>query len=124
MGAATYKIIAEQGATYAKVFTLRDSAGALINLTGYTARLQVRENYAAAAALLDLTTENGGIALGGAGGTVSLLITAAQLAAIVAPDEPGTPPALVCVYDLELCYGASVTRLLQGKFLVMREVTR
>lgn len=124
MAAATYKIIAEQGATYAKVFTLRDSAGALINLTGYTARLQVRANYSAEVALIDLTSENGGIALGGAAGTVALLITAAQLAALVTPDEPGSPPALICVYDLELIYGAAVTRLLQGKFLVMREVTR
>jgi len=57
-------VVAEQGATYSKLFTLTNSAGDLIDLTGYTARLQVREKYSSEVKLLDLTTENGGITLG------------------------------------------------------------
>lgn len=47
MSAGAYNILAEQGATYAQTFTYRDTTDALVNLTGYTARMQVRENYAA-----------------------------------------------------------------------------
>jgi hypothetical protein len=91
MSAGTFNIVAEQGATYNKLFTLTNSAGDLIDLTGYTARLQVREKYSSETKLLDLTTENGGITLGGAAGTVAVLATATQMAAITVPDLPGTP---------------------------------
>lgn len=124
MSAGTYNINAEQGATYSKLFTLTNSAGDLIDLTGYTARLQVREKYSSEVKLLDLTTENGGIALGGAAGTVTVLATATQMAAITVPDLPGTPPKRSAVYDLELITGSTITRLLQGKFDITREVTR
>lgn len=124
MSAGTYNIVAEQGATYSKLFTLTNSAGDLIDLTGYTARLHVREAYSGEVKLLELTTENGGITLGGAAGTLALLATATQMAAIVVPDLPGTPPKRSAVYDLELITGSTITRLLQGKFDITREVTR
>ena len=124
MSAGTFNIVAEQGATYNKLFTLTNSAGDLIDLTGYTARLQVREKYSSETKLLDLTTENGGITLGGAAGTVAVLATATQMAAISVPDTGGTPPKRSAVYDLELISGSTVTRLLQGKFDITREVTR
>jgi hypothetical protein len=124
MSAGTYNIVAEQGATYSKLFTLTNSAGDPIDLTGYTARLQVREKYSSEVKLLDLTTENSGITLGGAAGTVAVLATATQMAAIIVPDLPGTPPKRSAVYDLELITGSTITRLLQGKFDITREVTR
>jgi len=124
MSAGTYNITAEQGATFSKLFTLTNSAGDLVDLTGYTARLHVREAYSSEAKLLELTTENGGITLGGAAGTVAVLATATQMAAITVPDLPGTPPKRSAVYDLELITGSTITRLLQGKFDITREVTR
>lgn len=125
MSAGTLNLIAEQGATFSKVLTLTDSNDNLINLIGYTARMQVRDTYAAAATLLELTTENSGIALGGAAGTITLTATAAAMAAIPVSDAPGTPPSRIAVYDLDLIDGSSVvTRLLQGKFTITREVTR
>jgi hypothetical protein len=124
MPAANYNLVAEQGSSYNKTLTVRDTTDALMDLTGYTARMHVRERYSAEAKLIDLTTENGGISLGGALGTISLSISAASLAEIAVPDQPGTPPSRACVYDLELVFGAAVTRLLQGKFTIYREVTR
>lgn len=124
MSAGTYNIQADQGATYSQTFTLRDSAGDLVDLTGFTARMQVRATYESASALLDLTTSNGGITLGGALGTIILLATAAQMAAFVVTDTSNRPPVLISVYDLELIFGTVVTRLLQGSFIVSREVTR
>ncbi len=124
MTAALHNILAEQGATYAQTFTCRDEAGVLVDLTGYTARMQVREEYSSAEKLLDLTTENGAIVLGGAAGTIAVVASATQMAAIVVPDGVAKPPRLVCVYDLELVNGSFVERLLQGSFTVVREVTR
>lgn len=115
MPAGTYNIVADQGSTLSRVITWKNSAGTPINLTGYTARLQVRDNYSAASSLLTLTTENGGIALGGALGTITLNATATQTAALTADQY---------VYDLELVTGATVTRLVQGSFTVTPEVTR
>ena len=86
------------------------------NLTGYTARMQVRATIAAASALLDLTTSNGGIVLGGTAGTIRILATAAQTAALTIDEG---------FYDLELIDGAgAVRRLLYGAVTVSKEVTR
>lgn len=124
MPAGDYNFTVGQGETWNPTLTLTDSAGALVNLTGYTARLTIRETYASESALISLTTENGGITLGGAAGTIALLATATQTAALVVPDSPGTPPSKRLVYDLELVTGAVVRRYLQGAFIVTREVTR
>lgn len=115
MSAGTYNIVCEQGATFTRVITWRDSNNNPINLTTYTARMQVRDHYSATTTALSLTTENGGITLGGALGTVTLLASATTTAALV-PDE--------YVYDLELINGSTVTRLIEGTFVVSPEVTR
>lgn len=87
-----------------------------LNLTGYTARMQAREEYESATAFLDITTGNGGITLGGAAGTIALLLSATATAAITA--EHG-------YYDLELVSPTGrVYRLLQGKICVSKEATR
>lgn len=124
MSSGIWNITAEQGATWNPTLTYRDSTGALVNLTGYTARMQVRDGFEASAATLDLTTENGGITLGGAAGTIAPLATATQMTALSAADASKFPPNKVYVYDLELINGAVITRLLQGTFTVVREVTR
>jgi len=113
--AGTYNMTIDQGATLSQQWTYKDSNDALIDLTGYTARMQVRATVDAASTILDLTTENGGVTLGGAAGTVDLAITATASAAVAAGQY---------VYDFELVNGATVERLLMGKFTVRAEVTR
>lgn len=113
--AGTYNILCDQGATLTRTLTWKDSAGAAINLTGYTARMQVRADVESTSTVLSLTTENGGIALGGAAGTILLTVTATLTTALTAGDY---------VYDLELVTGSTVTRLVQGQFTVRPEVTR
>lgn len=112
-----YNIEIQQGATLSIVATWKDNAGTPINLTGYTARMAVRENYASTSAILTLTTENSGIALGGALGTVTISASATATAALTAPWSG--------VYDLELVSGGGVvTRLLEGLVFISPEVTR
>ena len=115
MVAGKYDLTIEQGATLAQVFTWKDSAGVVINLTGYTARCHVRRRLEDTDKIMDLTTENGGITLGGVLGTITL-----NASATVTAQLSGNG-----VYDLEMISsGGQVTRLLQGKVSFNANVTR
>lgn len=86
-----------------------------VDLSGYTARMQVRASVAATDVLLELTTDNGGITLG-SDGTVTLQASAITTAALAWTRG---------MYDLELMDSAGVvTRLAAGSVAVSREVTR
>ena len=113
---AKSKLSIYQGATFRKRWTFTAPSGAAIDLTGCTARMQVRGKITDAAVLLSLTTENGGIALGGAAGTIDLFVSAVDTAAITWTGG---------VWDLEIVYaGGDVTRLIGGSVSVSPEVTR
>jgi hypothetical protein len=115
MAATTYDLLIEQGATFGQVITYKDN-GVAVNLQGYTARMQVRSTLEAATALIELTTANGRIALGGTAGTITLSISATDTEALTSGRG---------VYDLELVSGSGiVTRLLQGVATISRNVTR
>ena len=115
MPAGQYDITCDQGATFSRVITWKNSNGTPIDLTNYTARMQVRSNYPSNTVILSLTTENSGIALGGVLGTITLAATATATGAIAADEY---------VYDLELITGSNVTRVVEGSFTVTPEVTR
>ena len=111
-----FDITINQGATFELTVTWKDSTGAAINLTGYSARMQVRETYSSASTIVSLTNGSG-ITLGGSAGTIAILISATTTAALTAPFSG--------VYDLELVSASGVvTRLLQGAATVSPEVTR
>lgn len=99
-------------------FGLNPSGGQLIykppvDLTGATARMQIRAGLGSAL-LLELNTENGGLAIIGPG-TLVRTLSAAQTAALTWTDG---------VYDLEVEYAdGTVQRYLQGAVTVSREVT-
>lgn len=87
-----------------------------VDLTGYTARMQIRATLEDATVLVSLTTENGGITLGATAGTIALLITAAATTLLTFSNA---------VYDLEIISaGGIVTRLLSGNIILSKEVTR
>ena len=110
-----YNMVCPQGSTFNQELTYSINA-VNVNLSGYTARMQIREKHTSTSPLLTLTTENGGIALGGSAGTVSINISASTTTGF-SPKE--------YVYDFELISsGGTVTRLIEGKFIVTPEVTR
>jgi hypothetical protein len=114
--AGIYDVTLEQGATFTRTITYNTSAGSPVDLTGFTAEMDLRPSYNSSTVVLTLTTANGRIALGGAAGTITLTVTAADMAALTAPADG--------VYDLELSSGGSVTRLLQGTWTISPEATR
>lgn len=117
---AKLKFTIYQGATFRKRLRWSVKAtGVPIDLTGCTARMQVRAETSAPIVLQELTTENGGITLGGTAGTIDLYVGATATAAI--NWEGG-------VFDLEIIHPGAlpddVTRIAQGTVSVSPEVTR
>lgn len=116
MSAASYNFTIEQGATLRKQIIWKDGAGALINLTGYSAKMQIRKTVTSIDPLVELSTTNSKISLGTTNGTITLILSAADTA-----DFDWTSG----VYDLELTSADGVvTRLIQGTITVSRGVTR
>lgn len=116
MSAGIYDIYMEQGATYNQPLVWKDSSGTAVNVTGYTARMQIRRTLDATTVILTLTTENGRITVGGSNGLITLLVSAADTAALT---------TFCGVYDLEVISPAGVvTRLLEGQVEISKEVTR
>jgi hypothetical protein len=116
MAAANYNFEIEQGATLLKPIVWKDSVGAAVNLTGYTAKMQVRQNASSDEILLELSSANNKIAITSLTGTITLIFSAATTAAI--DWKRGK-------YDLELTSAdGTVTRLIEGEITVSREITR
>jgi hypothetical protein len=109
----TYNITAYQGATY-KLDLVWSIGTAAVDLTNYTAEMQVRESVASSSAVLSLSTDSE-ITLGGTAGTINVTVDAEEMQAT---------PAGTFIYDLELNSGGEVTRLIQGNFVIQPEVTR
>lgn len=113
--AGIYNQTADQGATYGRLIYYKDSSGNAINLTGYTAKMQIRETYDSTTAVLELSTTNGKIALGGALGTITVSASAADMGFT----------AEQYVYDLEVTSaGGTVDRVIMGTFELRPEVTQ
>jgi len=113
--ASTYNSTIDQGSDWYLTLIYKDSSGTAINLTGYTAAMQLRVNPNSTTADLTLSTGSG-ITITGATGTIVVHATATQTAALVAKNY---------VYDLEIkSSGNIVTRLIQGTLNVSAEVTR
>jgi len=120
-----YNLEIWQGATFAMTITVKDANNAVQNLTNYTARMQLRTSYDAAAATESLTTSNGEISIIGAEGNLTLILAATRTANIPVDLTNGKPPKTTYVYDLELVDAANnVSKLLYGDVSVYGEVTR
>ena len=112
----SYALTIRQGATWCQSVIWKDSNGTPINLTGYIARMQVRPTVQSPVVIIELTTENGRIVLGGAAGTIDLELDADATAAITQTSG---------VYDLELeSSDGTVTAILEGRVKIVQEVTR
>ena len=102
-----------QGATFTYQFTWT-ADGEPVNVSGFMARMQVRPSVRSEIVELEFVSGDG-ITLGGETGVI-------QLSADAVTTELATPGQYV--YDLELDSGGEVTRLLEGSFVIVPEVTR
>lgn len=115
------KFKVEQGVDLVIRLTWKDSTGTPIDLTGWSARMQLRKSYKAATATMDFRSTVGGtvgcaIELNDDPGLILITATNAATSAVPSGDY---------VYDLELVSpGGIVTRLLEGVIPVSPEATR
>jgi hypothetical protein len=114
--AGRYDISIEQGSGFNLPITFKHG-GVPADLTGCAVRMQARSKVGASTKLIELTTQNGGIALTDAAhGKFTLLMTAAATAAL---------EFARAVYDLEIVPSAGEPyRLLEGFVFLYLEVTR
>ena len=111
-----YDFIIYQGATFSQLITYTDSSNVAVDLSGYTASMQVRNRKSSSTSLADFTTENGRITLNSSG-EILITMSATDTAALTSCGG---------VYDLELTETSSgaVIRLLEGQMAFNLDVTR
>ena len=120
-----YNLEMWQGATFTMTITVKDSAGNTQNLTGYSARMQMRSSYASGSITESMSSANGEITITPSEGNLTFQLAATRTAAIPVDLNNGRPPKTIYVYDLELIDGANnVSKLLYGDVNVYGEVTR
>ena len=126
MAAGKYSFIIEQGATTDFEIVWKDSSGTRINLENYHARMQIRSDYGANGTLYaslssSLSPDGTGLNLLGSSGnnplssgSIGIFISAASSSAFSFGEAR---------YDLEMVSGSYVTRLIEGKIKLNKEIT-
>ena len=115
--AASTDIVIDQFSTFRTAFRWETkSTGAAVNLTGYSAAMQIRRTPADATAVVSLHSAGGGLTIDGPEGRVRIEISAAQTSSLA----PGK-----YVYDLVLTdLSSKKKRLVEGTVRVDAGVTR
>lgn len=104
-----------KGATYNPIFNWQDFTGKNINITGYTAQLQMRTSVNSTKIIANLTDGNDGLILGGAAGTIQINMTPAMTLAIA---------ETAAVYDLVLTSTIYKYTLVNGNIIFIPGVTQ
>jgi hypothetical protein len=105
----------DQNTTFTFVVEYKDSNGSAINLTGSSAKLQVRDTKGGAKLAVSLTSPSGGITIDAALGKLTVKMTPTQTSKLFYPKSE---------YDLMLTdSNFNKTKLLEGFITLSRSVT-
>lgn len=110
---AKYNLVCEQGTTFNFQFQIKDDETPR-NLTSYTATMTVKPFIDATTTTVVASTANGRITINAINGRITVNIDSATTA--------GFNPSRH-VYDLVIDSGVTVTRILEGRFVVTPAVT-
>ena len=127
MAAGKYSFIIEQGATTNFQINWNDENGSAIDLSGYHARMQIRPQVESTEVFLTLSSSlsdscGTGINLSGSNGTTPL--SSGSIGIYISAASSSLLNFGEAYYDLELMKGCEVTRLLEGKVKLSKNVTR
>ena len=111
---AKYNLVCDQATTFNFQFQILNNNTPL-NLTGYTGTMTVRPFVGASTTTVVASTTNGYMVFDNSNGRVTVTFSATITGAIAAGRYS---------YDLVLDSGATVTRYLEGKFIVTGAVTQ
>ncbi|NJO82881.1 MAG: hypothetical protein HC828_08710 [Blastochloris sp.] len=115
MRAVNYRLNVKAGDTWNDFsLTWNDANGDPVDLTGYTAQLQVRAtNTPTGTSILLITSAAGQLVIDALNGTITTLVSATDM----------TIAAGRYFYDLEVQVGSVKTTLIQGEFWVHPQIT-
>lgn len=126
MAAGKYSFLIEQGATTNFQINWTDESGSAIDLTGYHARMQVRPSVESDTVYLSLSSslEDDGTGLNLSGSDFTTPLQSGSIAVYISADTSSLLNFNEAFYDLEMVKGSVVTRLLEGKVKLSKNVTR
>jgi hypothetical protein len=129
MAAGNYNFTIEQGATLNFNVTWKDGDGNPVDLSGYQARMHLRptiESETIYIALSSSLSDSCGTGLNLSGSTGDLPLSSGPIGVYISAHSSSLLDFSDAVYDLEMVdsNGCDVTRLLQGKVKLSKEVTR
>ncbi len=110
---AKYNLVCDQATTFNFQFQILNDQTPW-NLTGYTGVMTIRPFVGATTVTTTASTTNGAMVFDPGNGRITVTLSAATTAAIVAGRY---------AYDLVLDSGGTITRILEGKFIVTGAVT-
>ena len=126
MAAGRYSFVIEQGATTNIQINWTDASGSAIDLSGYHSRMQIRPSVQSDTIYLSLssslTADGTGINLSGSNFETPL--QSGSMAIYISADTTTGLDFNEAYYDLEMVNGSVVTRLLEGKVKLSKNVTR
>ena len=126
MAAGKYSFIIEQGATTNLNVQWTDASGSAVDLTGYHARMQIRPGIEASDVYISLSSslspDGTGLNLNGSDGITPL--TSGSVGIYISAYSSSLLNFTEAYYDLEMVNGREVTRLLEGKVRLSKNVTR
>ena len=116
-----HNFAAKAGTTFRRVLIFKDEDDHLIDMTGWTARMQLRTAIdATGAPAVDVNTTNGGITIRPTHGEITILISDTVMSAA---NTTGSP--ITYYYDLEVVNSlGEVDSPLYGKIKIAPEVTK
>ena len=131
MAAGKYSFVIEQGATTDFEIQYKDSNGDAIDLTDYTAKMQIRSTFAQSGGELFLTLSSSrnpdGTGLNFSGSSNSLPPSSGSIGVFIAACTSSQLTFTEAFYDLEIYSGSShcpiTIRLLEGKVKLNKEIT-
>jgi len=131
MAAGTYNFTIEQGATFERTFKYKDSEGGMLPLTNHNVTMQIRESLDSDNFVLNITQEG---AIKSDGSNISSTkftnnstteVPSNEFGLTIDADTTASMSFDTALYDIELKDNLNkVTRLLQGKIKLSKEITR
>lgn len=116
MGAGHYDLEIEQGSALQLTIVWKDNNGDVIDLTDYTAIMQIRETKSSTTTIAEYSTDNGKITIIGESGQINIDETSANTADY---------DFISAVYDLKIIDTSNnAYRLLEGTVVLNTQVTR
>jgi len=115
MAAAIYNFTLEQGVPLSKTIFLKNGDNSVKDLTGFTAKMQLRQYAGHSDVLLELSTTNSKLNINVGTGGVTMVFSEADTASI---------PFTEVVYDLFLYNGSNTFRAIEGKLTIKEAITK